>query len=115
MFHFDGAAAIAFPHYPFGAEGGDHPFDERQKVGIWRRAVAKGLEAIQTRHPNVDVGSYPFMRSGKFGCTLVSRGVDGNELEQVVNEIKSMIIELGGEPIDQDLVTPEDEKSPDDY
>ena len=78
-------------------------------------AVAKGLEEIQTRHPNVDVGSYPFMRSGKFGCTLVSRGVDGNELEQVVNEIKSMIIELGGEPIDQDLVTPEDEKSPDDY
>ena len=52
------------------------------------------------------------MRSGKFGCTLVSRGVDRNELEQVVNEIKSMIIELGGEPIDQDLVTPEDEKSP---
>lgn len=78
-------------------------------------AVAKGLEEIQVRHPNVDVGSYPFMRSGKFGCTLVSRGVDQDELDQVVMKIKSIIIELGSEPIDQDLVTPEDEKNPDDY
>ena len=55
------------------------------------------------------------MRSGKFGCTLVSRGIDQEELDQVVREIKSMIVRLDGEPIDQDLVTPEDEKNPDDY
>ena len=78
-------------------------------------AVAKGLGEIQDRHPDVDVGSYPFMRSGKFGCTLVSRGTDANELADVVSEIKAMIIDLDGEPIDQDLVTPEDENNPKDY
>ncbi len=78
-------------------------------------AVAQGLSNIQGRHPDIDVGSYPFMRAGKFGCTLVSRGTDEKHLSMVVNEIKTMIIELGGEPIDQDLVTPEDEKSPGDY
>ena len=55
------------------------------------------------------------MRSGNFGCTLVSRGTDADELKQIVSEIKDMIVSLGGEPIDKDLVTPEDEKSPDDY
>ena len=77
--------------------------------------VAKGLSEIQDRHPDVDIGSYPFMRAGNFGCTLVSRGTDADELKEIVCEIKEMIIALGGEPIDQDLVTPEDEKSPDDY
>ena len=38
-----------------------------------------------------------------------------DELKQIVSEIKDMIVSLGGEPIDKDLVTPEDEKSPDDY
>ncbi len=78
-------------------------------------AVAKGLGEIQNEHPAVDVGSYPFMRSGKFGCTLVCRGVDREELDLVVSEVKDMIIGLGGEPIDEDLVTPEDEKKLDDY
>ena len=78
-------------------------------------AVAQGLSNIQGRHLEIDVGSYPFMRAGKFGCTLVSRGTDEKHLSMVVDEIKAMIIELGGEPIDQDLVTPEDEKSPGDY
>ena len=55
------------------------------------------------------------MRSGKFGSTLISRGIEKDEVEKVVKEIKAMITELGGEPIDEDLVTPEDEKSPDDY
>ena len=78
-------------------------------------ALAKGLSEIQGRYPDVDVGSYPFMRSGKFGSTLISRGIEKDEVEKVVKEIKAMITELGGEPIDEDLVTPEDEKSPDDY
>ena len=78
-------------------------------------AVAQGLSNIQVRHSEIDVGSYPFMRDGKFGCTLVSRGTDEKRLSLVVSEIKAMIIKLGGKPIDQDLVTPEDEKSPGDY
>ena len=78
-------------------------------------AVASGLSEIQEHHPDVDIGSYPFMRSGKFGCTLVSRGTDEEELKRIVIKIKDMIISLGGDPIDKDLVTPEDEKSSDDY
>ena len=74
-------------------------------------AVAKGLAEIQEGHPDVDIGSYPFMRANKFGCTLVSRSTSSDELNLVVGEIKKMIISLGGEPIDEDLVTPEDEKT----
>ena len=78
-------------------------------------AVAKGLSNIQQNHTSFDIGSYPFKISGKFGCTLVCRGTDEEELEIIISEISDLIIDLGGKPIDEDLVTPEDEKRPDDY
>ena len=78
-------------------------------------AVAKGLSNIQQNHTSFDIGSYPFKISGKFGCTLVCRGTDEEELETIISEISELIFELGGKPIDEDLVTPEDEKRPDDY
>ena len=40
---------------------------------------------------------------------------DEEELEIIIGEISELIVELGGKPIDEDLVTPEDEKRPDDY
>ena len=76
--------------------------------------MAKTLEEIQNRHPDLDIGSYPFRRQGKFGCTLVSRGTDPDDIAAAAEEIRQMIIALGGDPIDQDLVTPEDENT-DDY
>ena len=63
-------------------------------------AIAEGLTAIQDRHASVEIGSYPFYRRGGFGTSLVSRGTDAAELEQVVVEIRSLIEGLGGIPGD---------------
>jgi molybdenum cofactor synthesis domain-containing protein len=78
-------------------------------------AIAEPLGAIQDAHPTVEIGSYPFFRAGNFGCTLISRGTDATELETVAEEVRQMIITLGGEPIDEDLVTAVDADSGKDY
>jgi molybdenum cofactor synthesis domain-containing protein len=58
---------------------------------------AEALEAIQRRHPTVEIGSYPFNRDGRLGATLVARGTDRALLERVVAEITAAIAALGGE------------------
>ena len=58
---------------------------------------AAALEAIQQRHPTVEIGSYPFNREGRLGATLVARGTDAALLSRVRTEIVAAIEALGGE------------------
>jgi molybdenum cofactor synthesis domain-containing protein len=78
-------------------------------------AIAAPLSEIQDRYPNVEIGSYPFSRAGHFGCTLISRGTDIEELEIVAEKIRQMIRGLDGEPLDEDMVTPADASTGKDY
>jgi molybdenum cofactor synthesis domain-containing protein len=61
--------------------------------------LAQGLGEIQAKHPQVDIGSYPYYRVGGFGVSLVARGTDPAELETVAQEIAAMITALGGTPV----------------
>ena len=58
---------------------------------------AEALESIQERHPDVEIGSYPFNRDGGLGATLVARGTDRALLSSVISEIIAAITVLGGE------------------
>jgi len=78
-------------------------------------SIAAPLNAIQDQYSNVEIGSYPFFRDGHFGATLISRGTDVAELELVAENIRQMIRELGGEPIDEDMITPADASTGKDY
>ena len=55
---------------------------------------------MQDEHPDVDVGSYPFYRKDGFGTNLVIRGTDESELETIVEKLKVLIVDEGGEPQD---------------
>jgi len=61
--------------------------------------VAEGLGVIQARHADLDIGSYPFFRKGRFGTSLVLRGTDEDELEQARGEVEALIRELGETPV----------------
>lgn len=61
--------------------------------------LAKGLGEIQARHPDFDIGSYPYYRVGGFGVSLVARGTDAAELDVIAEEIAAMIRVLGGTPV----------------
>jgi molybdopterin-biosynthesis enzyme MoeA-like protein len=60
--------------------------------------VAGGLAAIQERLPDVEIGSYPYVRDERFGCALVSRSVDVARLDEAVAAIATLVRELGTEP-----------------
>jgi molybdopterin-biosynthesis enzyme MoeA-like protein len=59
--------------------------------------LAEPLERIARAHPEVEIGSYPFAREGRFGATLVVRGTDGGAVERVRAEIVAAMVALAGE------------------
>ena len=57
---------------------------------------AAALEKIALAHPQVEIGSYPFQRDGRFGASLVVRGTDKGLIERIVAEIAAAMVALGG-------------------
>ncbi|HBN48147.1 MAG TPA: competence/damage-inducible protein A, partial [Thalassospira sp.] len=62
--------------------------------------IAKVLGEIQGDFPNTDIGSYPFLREGKLGTTLVVRGEEAKDVDLASERIRAVIIELGREIIE---------------
>jgi molybdenum cofactor synthesis domain-containing protein len=65
-------------------------------------AIAAGLGRIQAAHADVEIGSYPFVRSGRFGVSLVARATSGESLDAVAEEIKALIRAVGETPIEDE-------------
>ena len=60
--------------------------------------VATGLEDVQNRYPDIDLGSYPFMDDERYGTTLVMRGTDPVALDTMLEEVKRLIVKAGETP-----------------
>jgi molybdenum cofactor synthesis domain-containing protein len=58
---------------------------------------ADALTQIQNDHEDVEIGSYPFSRDGRFGATLGVRGTDAALLQGVLERIVAAMVALGGE------------------
>ena len=80
---------------------GGTPVDSRavHAIGLLEGSVAAGLEAIQGRYPDLDLGSYPFYRATGNGVSLVAKGVDTAALEACIAEVTALIITMGQTPI----------------
>jgi len=64
-------------------------------------AIAEGLTALQNRHREVEIGSYPFYRVGRFGVSLVIRSTDQAAIDRTAEELKAMLAGLGGEMLEE--------------
>jgi molybdenum cofactor synthesis domain-containing protein len=62
--------------------------------------IAAGLGALQQRYADLDIGSYPFFRQGRFGASFVLRGTEQPRLDAAAQELRALIGELGAEPIE---------------
>lgn len=60
--------------------------------------MAEALGGLQQRFPDVDMGSYPFMRAGRFGTSVVLRSANVERLEFAVEEFRALAQAIGGEP-----------------
>lgn len=67
-------------------------------VGLAEGVMAADLAAIQGVNPEIEIGSYPYMRLGKPGAAIVLRGVDQGRLAAATDAVKAMMRALGGEP-----------------
>ncbi len=60
--------------------------------------VAARLEALQAEYPEMEMGSYPFIRDGRPGSSLVIRGTDRARLEEAGEKLRRIVRDLGNEP-----------------
>jgi molybdenum cofactor synthesis domain-containing protein len=63
--------------------------------------IAGILGKIQDANPDVDIGSYPHIKGGKLGVSLVTRGIDKAKIDSAREQICHAIEELGGEYFDE--------------
>ena len=62
--------------------------------------IAKRLGDIQAGYPHIDLGSYPFYRSDRYGTILVMRGSVEADLDIMLEQVKQMIVDFGETPAD---------------
>ncbi|MFN3239610.1 MAG: competence/damage-inducible protein A [Pseudomonadales bacterium] len=84
--------------------GGTNPVRSRT-IGAYlgESQIAKRLGVLQEAHPDVDIGSYPFYRETGYGTNLVIRGTDEAELDQIKEDLRAMIIDMGEEAHDDGI------------
>lgn len=79
-------------------EGGARVASREVAVLLGEGDIAARLAALQARYPALEIGSYPFVRDGAFGTTLVLRGTDEGALARADAELRAALRELGGAP-----------------
>jgi molybdenum cofactor synthesis domain-containing protein len=62
--------------------------------------IAAGLGELQRRYPDLDIGSYPFFRGGKYGASFVLRGTEVARIDAAATELRALIVRLGADPIE---------------
>ncbi len=60
--------------------------------------LAAGLRAVQESYPDVEIGSYPFQRDGRFGARLVLRATAPDRLQAAAGEVESLVRDQGAKP-----------------
>lgn len=77
---------------------GGRPLETRSfPVAVPESVVAPGLTALQARFPDVEMGSYPFQRGGRFGTSLVLRATEPGRLDLAETGLRALLDELGAE------------------
>ncbi len=71
------------------------------RIELAEGAIAETLSRLQDANSDVEIGSYPAMRRGSFGVSVVLRGTDPNRLDAVLAELIVALKALGGDPVDE--------------
>jgi molybdenum cofactor synthesis domain-containing protein len=67
--------------------------------GLAEGIIAAPLGEVQSRHPDIDIGSYPFYRPNGNGVAIVAKGTDAAEAQAVIDEVTTIITGFGKVPI----------------
>lgn len=84
--------------------GGDLVLSRAVAAFTTEGSIATPLAALQARHERVSIGSYPFVRGGRLGTSLVLRSSDAAALDHATAEVMALIRSVGVEPIEEPVV-----------
>lgn len=65
---------------------------------VTESTIAEELRVIAAAYPQLDIGSYPWFRQGRYGTTLVARGTDNEAVKAACDKIFELIAKHGGAP-----------------
>ena len=78
--------------------GGDPILSKTISLKTVESEIAKSLADVQKNNTDVEIGSYPFFKSGKLGVSIVLRSVSQNKIdkcnEELIKFVKEKNIEL---------------------
>ncbi len=75
-------------------------------------AIAAGLAAVQEAHGAVEIGSYPFVRAGRIGVSVVVRSPDPAAVDRTAEAVSAVIRAAGGDVIEDAVADPGDDPAP---
>ena len=84
--------------------GGPPMLSRTLSVYLAEGDMATPLSRLQDSYDDVEMGSYPFYRARKFGCSIVLRSHDQARLDAAASELDAIMRGLGGEPIEDDEI-----------
>ena len=70
--------------------GGARMLSKSVTIFTGEGTIATALGDLQSRHPDTEIGSYPFTRDGTFGTVIVVRGTDPQKVEAAAAEVLMM-------------------------
>lgn len=82
-------------------EGGKTVLSRSIGVHLPEGKFGTALGEVQAQFPDVGIGSYPFMREGRFGASLVFRSDDRARLDAAAEAVRVMLSGIGGDPFDE--------------
>jgi len=62
--------------------------------------MAEKLDRLQGTYTDVEIGSYPFVRDGRLGVSVVLRGAEPGRLDAAADDLRALIRSLGAEPVE---------------
>lgn len=72
-------------------KGGAKVHSRTLSAYITEGVIAGALTQVQQHYPDIEIGSYPFMREGRLGTSLVARGSDVARLDKAARAIEDML------------------------
>jgi molybdenum cofactor synthesis domain-containing protein len=68
--------------------------------GLMEGRIAEGLADIQARYPDLDLGSYPYYRTGGGGVAVVAKGTDADAVKAAARDVLVFMRACGAHPVE---------------
>lgn len=80
-------------------KGGPPVYSQSVDGHVREGDIAARLAEIQAEHPDVAIGSYPFMRLDKLGTSIVARSTDKEAIRAVISKVAAAMRALQADPV----------------